>query len=58
MELPKTIAVEPLQAPCRELEQSALDRLSYLCPSRYFRFYMLHERDSNSTCWLPEGYDV
>ncbi len=39
-------------------QPSALDRLQYLCPSRYFRFYMLYERMSHQTCWLPEGFDV
>ncbi len=37
---------------------SALQRLQYLCPSRYLRFYMLYERSSHRTCWLPEGYDA
>jgi len=36
---------------------SALERMRYLCPSRYFRFFMFYERASNRTCWLPEGYD-
>ena len=35
---------------------SAAARLRYLTPSRYFRFYMLHERSARKTCWLPEGY--
>lgn len=42
----------------QEIPPSALERLEYLCPSRYFRFYMLFERTRNSCCWLPEGYDA
>jgi len=57
MDLPKT-ATETLAAGYEDLpDPSALERLQYLCPSRYFRFYMLYERISHSTCWLPEGYD-
>jgi len=41
-----------------EKQPSALDRRRYLCPSRYFRFYMFHERASRRTCWLPEGFRV
>ena len=37
-------------------QASAVERLRYLTPSRYFRFFMLHERVSRKTCWLPEGY--
>ena len=36
---------------------SAFERMRYLCPSRYFHFYMLHERTAHRTCWLPEGYE-
>lgn len=43
--------------PEEESAPSALERLEYLCPSRYFRFYMLFERTTKSSCWLPEGYD-
>jgi len=39
-------------------ERSALERLRYLCPSRYFRFYLLYDRVAHQTCWLPEGYQV
>ncbi len=39
-------------------ERSALERLRYLCPSRYFRFYLLYDRTERQTCWLPEGYQV
>ena len=48
------------QVSIREAEDgpSALDRIGYLCPSRYFRFFMLYDRSSNSTCWLPEGYNA
>ena len=46
-----------MMAPPTEEKPSALDRIGYLCPSRYFRFYMLHDRASYSTCWLPEGYN-
>jgi len=58
MDVSKT-ATEPVSALYDDLaDPSALERLQYLCPSRYFRFYMLFERVSHSTCWLPEGYEV
>jgi len=31
-------------------------RMTYLCPSRYFHFYVLYDRKTRQTCWLPEGY--
>ena len=35
---------------------SALERLAYLCPSRYFHCYLFFDRVEGRTCWLPEGY--
>jgi hypothetical protein len=57
MELPKTLTAKKPVIRLENVEPSALERLNYLCPSRYFRFYMLHEREDNRTCWLPEGYE-
>ena len=48
---------EPVDLHTEQAPPSAFERLRYLCPSRYFRSYMLYERMSHSTCWLPEGYD-
>lgn len=56
MQLPKTLTEEKHEELDR-LEYSAFERLRYLCPSRYFRYYMLFEARDNATCWLPEGYD-
>ena len=58
MELPKILIEPPERIRLQEEEPSALARLEYLCPSRYFRFYMLYERNTSSTCWMPEGYDT
>jgi len=53
------LIIERTQAKSPELDEpSALERLRYLCPSRYFRFFMFHERNAKRTCWLPEGYDL
>ena len=35
---------------------TVLERLEYLLPTRYFRFYLFSDRRSNVTCWLPEGF--
>ena len=35
---------------------AARERIRYLLPSRYFRFYMVYEQDSGTTCWIPEGF--
>jgi len=32
------------------------DRLDYLRPNRYFRFYLFREKHTDITCWLPEGF--
>jgi len=32
------------------------DRLDYLRPNRYFRFYLFREKQTDITCWLPEGF--
>ena len=39
-----------------QLQGSTLERLRYLSPKRYFRFYMLYLPDSRKSCWLPEGF--
>ncbi len=31
-------------------------RTVHLRPNRYFRFYLLKEKDGERTCWLPEGF--
>jgi len=49
--------LQPITLHSEEAQPSAFERLRYLSPSRYFRFYMLHERISQSTCWLPEGHE-
>ena len=54
----ETLFQEKLSIRAVEDKPSALDRIGYLCPSRYFRFFMLYDRSSNSTCWLPEGYNA
>ncbi len=36
--------------------EKAPPRRSYLCPARYFHFYVLYDRKHDQTCWLPEGY--
>ena len=38
------------------LSDTARDRFRYLLPSRYFRFYMVYERESGTSCWIPEGF--
>jgi len=45
---------EPRIAP----KPSPWERLEYLIPTRYFRFYMFYDRASQRTCWLPEGFDI
>lgn len=37
---------------------SALERIMYLYPSRYFRQYLFYDEVSNRTCWLPEGHNI
>lgn len=40
-----------------ETEPAVLsDRFHYLCPTRYFHFYLFYERRMNRTCWMPEGF--
>jgi len=39
-----------------QLNSSTLERLCYLSPKRYFRFYMLYLPDARKSCWLPEGF--
>jgi len=58
MDLPKTLDIEHAACRTTEEKESTFERLAHLCPSRYFRYYMLFERGSYSTCWLPEGYDA
>lgn len=59
MNAPETLVLERMENHQRDSDApSALARLKYLCPSRYFRFFMFHERVSKQTCWLPEGYDL
>ena len=58
MYTPETIAPQARLTKPQEKPRSAFERLRYLCPSRYFRYYMFHERTSKKTCWLPEGYDM
>lgn len=55
MKLPETITANMLTV-TREESPSAFERLKHLCPSRYFRYYMLFERTTRRTCWLPEGF--
>ncbi len=57
MQLPRTATDERTAFHTQSEEHSALEQLQYLCPRRYFRFYMLYEQNSCSSCWLPEGYD-
>ena len=43
----------------REEERpSALDRITYLCPSRYFHQYLYYDKASRRSCWLPEGHNT
>ena len=57
MEMPETAPQENAQMPLPETEShSALERLAYLCPSRYFHCYLFFDRVERRTCWLPEGY--
>ena len=35
---------------------SVFERIEYLMPTRYFRFYFLTHPESRATCWLPEGF--
>ena len=59
MNTPLPLIIEHTPARSCELDEpSALKRLQYLCPSRYFRFFMFHEPRAKRTCWLPEGYDL
>ncbi|HRU07225.1 MAG TPA: hypothetical protein P5137_15775 [Candidatus Brocadiia bacterium] len=44
------------QAAKPQLKGSTLERLRYLSPKRYFRFYMLYLPDAKKSCWLPEGF--
>ncbi|MBU0628553.1 MAG: hypothetical protein KKC75_05150 [Nanoarchaeota archaeon] len=34
------------------------DIYAYLRPNRYFKFYLLSERNGTTTCWLPEGFTI
>jgi len=58
MNTPQIIVEERTIEPHVEEAPSAFERMRYLCPSRYFRFFMFHERATHRTCWLPEGYDA
>ena len=58
MDSPHTLARQTRPTLSEESPRSAFERLRYLCPSRYFRYYMFHERVSKRTCWLPEGYEI
>ena len=37
-------------------EPSVVERLWYLLPSRYFRFFFLYDRRNHKSCWVPEGF--
>ena len=58
MQTPKTIQPGLVKERSRAETPSALERLRYLCPTRYFRVYMFYDRVSRRTCWLPEGYNA
>ena len=38
------------------LQEEEAELRDYLRPNRYFRFYLFKERETNTTCWLPEGF--
>ena len=57
MEIHETAPQENAQTNSPEMEsRSAMERLAYLCPSRYFHCYLFFDRVEGRTCWLPEGY--
>ena len=37
-------------------EQPVAERLFYLLPTRYFRFFFLYDKRSHESCWIPEGF--
>ena len=58
MELLPTSPAESVPAGDEAHQPTTFERLSYLCPTRHFHFYMLYERGINTLYWLPEGYDT
>jgi len=57
MDLSKTTWIETPDVGLQGADKaSAMQRLWYLWPSRYFHQYMFFDRHSHRTCWLPEGY--
>ena len=58
MDLPEPLSLERLSLVVEPEPPSAFERLLYLFPARYFRFYMLYDRVSGQTCWLPEGFTI
>ena len=36
--------------------EQARDRIRHLLPNRYFRFYMIYDKESRISCWIPEGF--
>ncbi len=57
MDIPEATPQQTLR-PANESapDRSALARMAYLCPSRYFHCYLFVDKATRRTCWLPEGY--
>ena len=56
MKTSKRLITAERQPLTRKPECSVLDRIEYLIPTRYFRFYLFSDPQANVTCWLPQGF--
>ncbi len=53
---PGRMKSKPRSNPRQAEEASVADRLWYLIPNRYFRFFFLYDRHNHQSCWIPEGF--
>lgn len=59
MEKPRSEArTDKSGRPRDALTAKTVERLAYLSPRRYFRFYMLYVPEAQLSCWLPEGFST
>lgn len=47
---------DSLLIPQQQEEPSVVDRMLYLLPNRYFRFFLLYNKRKHQSCWIPEGF--
>ena len=59
MEEPRSEAnVDKSECSRHVLSVRTMERLVYLSPRRYFRFYLLYVPETEVSCWLPEGFST